>query len=324
VRAARVSLRQFWEKARRRLHVSDVGAPATRVSDPTLVNEAFLRRLERLVILTRRFSAHGLIGEHRSRRQATSFEFADYRRYVPGDDIRRIDWNAYGRLEELFVKLTEAKEDLPIHLLLDCSRSMDWGSPSKFLYARQLAAALGYLALSRFDAVTVATFGEQLYDRFPLVRGKDQALNLLWFLDNLAPGNETDFGASMRQYCRNNHRRGLAIVISDLHAQDGYESGIDQLLQARMEVHVLHIVDPREVTPDFRGEIEFVDLETGEQVELTIGAEAVRLYQQRFEAWCAEIESYCNQRAVSYLRVETSTTLEQLILRDMRQRKVVR
>ena len=302
----------------------DAGLPTELISDPTLVDEAFLRRLERLVILARKFSATGLIGEHRSRRKATSFEFADYRRYVAGDDIRRIDWNAYGRLEGLFVKLTEAKEDLPVHLLLDCSRSMNWGQPNKFFYARQLAAALGYLALARFDAVTVATFGERLYDRFPLVRGRRQALSLLTFLDNLAVGNETDLGASMRQYCSTVQRRGLAILISDLHARDGYEDGINQLIQTGLEPHVLHLVDRRELTPDFNGEVEIVDLESGEVVELTVGLDAIRQYQRRFNSWCDDVRAFCHQRDVAYLRVETTTTLEQLILKEMRQKKVVR
>ena len=147
-----------------------------RPASQVLLDESFLRRLERLNLMTRRGTRAHTIGEHQSRRRAVSLEFADYRHYVSGDDLRRIDWNVYGRSNSLFLKLTEAKEDVAVHLLLDTSQSMDWGEPSKLLYARQLVAALGYLALARFDAVTAATFSDELHERFSLTRGKSQAL----------------------------------------------------------------------------------------------------------------------------------------------------
>ncbi|MBI2941255.1 MAG: DUF58 domain-containing protein [Chloroflexi bacterium] len=324
MRTTQRSIRRWWQAVHRRLRSWELETPTARAGEQSLVDEAFLRRLERLVILARNMSSTGLIGEHRSRRRATSFEFADYRRYVAGDDLRRIDWNAYGRLEGLFLKLTEAKEDLPIHLLLDCSRSMNWGSPNKFVYAKQLVAALGYLALSRFDAVTVATFGERLYDRFPMVRGKHQALSLLSFLDNLAVGEHTDLGSSMMAYCSTNRRRGLAILVSDLHTRDGHEPGLIQLLQSGLEPHVLHLVDPQELAPRVKGEAEIFDLESGEVVELLVGPEVIRQYQERFDSWCGDVKAFCHQRDISYLRVDTSIPLEQLILKDMRQARVVR
>ncbi|HLH73118.1 MAG TPA: DUF58 domain-containing protein, partial [Chloroflexota bacterium] len=156
-----------------------------------LLQEAFLHRLERLNLLTRGIVAQGLAGEHRSRRRASSIEFADYRKYVPGDDFRLIDWNAFARLDGLFIRQNEAKEDLTVHLLVDCSQSMNWGQPNKLGFSRRLAAALGFMALSRFDAVTAVYFADSLSERMPVVRGKGQIHRLLTYLDHADVGGVT-------------------------------------------------------------------------------------------------------------------------------------
>jgi uncharacterized protein (DUF58 family) len=295
-----------------------------RPKSQVLLDESFLHRLERVNLIARRGARANTVGEHQSRRRAASIEFADYRRYVSGDDLRRIDWNVYGRLNSLFLKLTEAKEDVAVHLLLDTSQSMDWGNPSKLLYARQLVAALGYLALARFDAVTVATFSDQLHERFPLARGKNQALALLGFLNDIAVGGQTDLDASLATYTSTRLEPGIAVVVSDLLCDDGQHTAIARLLRAGLDVTVIHLVHAEERHPTVGGELELVDSESGEIVEITVGQEAIRGYRERFDEWSETLRRSLAAMSTSYVLVDTSIPLESLLLHELRQRRLVR
>lgn len=288
-----------------------------------LLDEEFLRRLERLSIAARRTVKSGLIGEHTSRRKATSVEFADYRVYVPGDDFRRIDWNAYGRLDALFVKLTEAREDVAVHLLIDASKSMDCGEPRKLQFARQVAAALGYIALTRFDAVVAASFGRTLVDYLPVIRAKNQALTLFEFLNSIQGSGETDLHASAVAYCARTPRRGVAIVITDLLETKGVREGLQRLVSHGLETAVVHLLDIEELEPSFRGDVELIDSETGELVELTIGPEAIRSYQQRVHHWLEGVEADCRKLGVRYVRIDTSMSFERMVMQYLRARRLV-
>ena len=291
---------------------------------PGLVDESFVHRLERLNLLTRGLVSQGVAGEHRSRRYASSAEFADFRKYVPGDDFRRIDWNAYARSNNLFLKLTEAKEDVAVHVLVDSSQSMNWGSPNKLRFARQVGAALGYLALSRFDSVTGASFAETVVEPIPKLRGKNQAMRFLGHLDRAPVGVTTRLDFSMAQYCGGGASGGLAFLISDLMTEDDYEQGIVRLIREGMDVVVVHVLAPEELDPSVDGEIELIDAESGEIVELVVGEDARRAYVERVERWCGEIEEFCHRSEVRYLRLDSATELEQVFLDHMRRRRIVR
>ena len=295
-----------------------------RTSSQVLLDEAFFRRLERLNLMARRGARANTIGEHQSRRRAASVEFADYRHYVSGDDLRRVDWNVYGRLNSLYLKLTEAAENVAVHLLLDTSQSMDWGEPSKLLYGRQLVAALGYLALARFDAVTVAAFSDQLHERYPITRGKNQALSLLNFLNDLSVGGHTDLDASIATYTATRLEPGIAVVVSDLLSADGQHIAVARLLRAGLEVTVVHLLHAEELHPTVGGELELVDSESGEIVEITVGQEAIRGYEERLREWADALRRAFATMSVNYILVDTSTPLETLLLHDLRQRRLVR
>ncbi len=305
-------------------HVADGRANRSSSSVGSLVEESFVRRLERLNLMTRGLASQGIAGEHRSRRHAGSAEFSDYRAYVPGDDFRRIDWNAYARLDGLFLKQTEAKVEIPIHLLVDCSESMNWGIPNKVGFARRLAAAIGYLALSRFDAVTVTTFSEDLHERFPLARGKAQALRLLAHLDRAPTGGVTRVEYSMRRYCESGGMSGIAFLLSDLLSSDDWQKGVVQLLGRGLDVVVIHVVAPQEMQPVLDGEVELVDAETNEVVEVVVGDQARRTYERRAQQWCDEVEDFCRRSEVQHLRVDSSMDLEGIFLNSMRHRRIVK
>jgi uncharacterized protein (DUF58 family) len=289
-----------------------------------LLQESFVRRLERLSLMTRGLVSIGVAGEHRSRRHASSAEFSDFRRYVPGDDFRRIDWNAYARLDGIFLKLTEAKVEVPVHLLLDCSPSMNWGTPNKLAYARRLAAAIGYLALAQFDAVSGAGFADELYPRFPTVRGKNQATRLLSYLDAAPIGQQSKVERSMAEYCESAPRGGVAFLISDLLSDDSWQAGVLHLLRHGTDVVVVQIVSPQELHPVLDGEIELIDAESGDVVELVVGDEARHTYEARAEEWCESVEAFCHRSEVGHLLLDTTVGLEEIFLNRMRQRRIVR
>jgi uncharacterized protein (DUF58 family) len=274
--------------------------------------------------MTRGLVSAGVAGEHRSRRHASSAEFSDFRRYVPGDDFRQIDWNAYARLDGIFLKLTEAKVEVPVHLLLDCSQSMNWGNPNKLAFARRLAAAIGYLALAQFDAVSGAGFSDRLYERFPAVRGKNQAMRLLSYLDAAPVGQRSKIEWSLAEYSELASRGGVAFLISDLLSDDNWQSGVRHLMRRGTDVVVIQVISPQELNPSLDGEIELIDSESGDVVELVVGDEARRIYEERTTEWCASVEAFCHQSEIGHLLLDTTVELEEIFLNRMRQRRIVR
>ena len=311
-----------WLGGRGRTRAGAATSVSPDLAEP-LIDETLLRRLERLTLAVRRPVAGGLGGEHRSSARASSLDFADYRPYMPGDDFRRIDWNAYGRFGTLFVKLTEAREQLPVHILLDASRSMAWGEPSKLRFGCQIAAALGYVSLARYDRLTVTALGEQPRE-LRSVRGRGRLGSLLHFLNNVEPSGALDLAASLRSYRVDRRAGGLAIVISDLLSPDGYEEGLDALRQAGLDVVVLQVLSPRELAPAEGGDVELEDAETGEIVQVSLTPRMLGVYRERLDRWCAEAEEACTRRGIVYVRVATDASLEDLLLDQLRRVGVLR
>jgi uncharacterized protein (DUF58 family) len=289
---------------------------------PLVADEAFLRRLERLALALQRPPTVGLAGDHRSRRKNDAPEFADYRTYSPGDDFRRIDWKAYGRLGALYYRLGEAQEDLALHLLVDTSASMDYGTPNKLDYARQLAAALGYLALARLDAVGVGALAPRT-PPLPLLRGKLQAGRLFAYLDGLAPQTAAQPSASLLDSVRAYRRgaaRGVVVLLTDGFFPDEHTAGMGELLQAGYQPVLLHLLSPEELAPDLAGDLELIDLETGEPVPASLTPETLARYRERLQAWCGELERYCAARRIPYVRLSTAVPLEEAVLGELRRR----
>lgn len=300
-----------------------------------LFDEQFLRRLDRLSLIVRKRRSGQLKGERRSTKRGTSVEFADYRDYVQGDDLRRVDWNIYARLERPFVKLFEEEEDLSVHILLDASASMDWsGEPgssadhNKWLYARRVAAALGYIALGSGDRLTITLLKERgngvLPDQFGPVRSKTQTLTLLRFLSAQQALGTTDLNRTLRTYALTAHRPGLTVLISDLFSPGGYQDGLGALLSQGHEGVLLHTLSPDEASPPLGGDLKLVDVETGHEQEVTIDAGMRELYGRRLQAWQDEINRWCGQRGAVYVPVTTDMPFDQLILFHLRQKGLVK
>jgi uncharacterized protein (DUF58 family) len=300
---------------------------------PRLFDEPFLRRLERLAILSRRAAAGQLQGERRSRKRGQSVEFADFRPYAAGDDFRRIDWNAYARLERFFIKLFVEEEDLTVHLLVDTSRSMDWGRPNKLWYAARAAGALGYIALVGLDRVTVTALGggENGAGYFPPRRGKGQAMALFTFLQNLAAGGRAGLAPRLASYAATAAQPGPLLLFSDL-LDDGWTAGLNVLAARGFEVTVLHVLAPDEVDPGAAewldtgqtADFKLQDVETGGEVEITADYDLLRRYRHNLAAWQEELRRFCAARGMHYAPVETSLPLEEMLFAWLRQRGVLK
>jgi len=295
-----------------------------------LLDESFLRKLERLRFAVRRVRAGQIKGERRSTKRGTSVEFADYRDYTRGDDLRRVDWNIYARLERPYVKLFEEEQDLAVHLLLDASGSMDWPEgpedEKKFHFARKLAAALGHIALTSGDKLIVSTVGQEDILSHPSLqlRGRGNTLRLFNWLEQIEPSGAADLAARLREYALAALRPGACVLISDLFSPGGLREGLVALQGRGFETTVIQVLAPDEVEPVLAGDLRLVDCETGSAQDVTVDGAMRNLYRRRLLAWQAEIGAYCRRYDVRYIATQTTRRLDELVLQDLRRARVIR
>ncbi|MBM3900739.1 MAG: DUF58 domain-containing protein [Verrucomicrobia bacterium] len=290
-----------------------------------LLQPELLRKLEQIQLLTARRARSSLRGERRSRVRGLSVEFADHRGYVVGDDLRHLDWNLLGRLDRLFLKLYEEDRELPIRIFLDASESMNFGTPSKFTLARQIAAAVGYIGLCGFDRVSVEVFpaatdplGAAQRRALRLVRGKRSSLGFFQNLGAVVPGGRADLNTALRRGALEDHQTGVAVVLSDFLDASGFEPGLTALVARGFEVVALQILSPEERDPTQFGDLRLVDSETGQEVDVTFGRYRLKAYQEGLERHVARIREFCSARGIRFLSVRSDADLGTLLLKDLR------
>jgi uncharacterized protein (DUF58 family) len=292
-----------------------------------IFDEATLRQLNQLTLVASRVRTGAIKGERRSSRRGSSVEFADYRDYTPGDDLRRLDWNIYARLDRPFIKLFEEEEDLAVYVLVDGSRSMDWGEGEahKFRYALRLAAGLGAITLASGDMLSVSLLQRgRVAAEYGPSRGGGILPRFFSFLDGLAAGDETDLNASLQSFALKPRRSGLIILISDLLTPGGYEAGLRPLLGRGHEVALLHLLAPDELDPPLAGDLQLVDVETGQEQDVSLDGGLRTLYRERVWAWMHSNQVECRKKGIRYLGLNTSTPWDQALLLEMRRAGVVK
>jgi uncharacterized protein (DUF58 family) len=290
----------------------------------SLLEPALLRKLERLVVAAKRVQLGASKGERRSRRKGQSTEFADYRDYVQGDDLRHVDWNIFGRLDALYLKLFEEQEDLSLHLLIDASLSMDFGTPKKIDFARRLAAALGYISLVSYDRVCAGAFtGEGERSLTPL-RGKLSARKLFAFLEDFSAEGSVDMEQSVRTYFMRNHTKGVAVLISDFFHEEGFEACLQRLAQSGSEAYAIHVMAPEEMDPQLSGDLKLVDSESKAISEISVSRGLLKRYAKNRDGFCESVRSYCRSRNIAYFLVSSETPLERLTLDILRRGGMLR
>ncbi len=289
-----------------------------------LLSPALLAQLERLELVSRKIFRGRMKGERRSKRKGQSVEFADFRNYVPGDDLRFIDWNLFARLEKLFLKLFLEEEDLHFYALIDTSSSMDFGEPSKLNYAKQLAAALGFIGLCRADRVKIETLSTTTKNPGPTLRGRSSMWRLMEYLDGIEAGANIPLAEGVKNFCIRNSGKGILVLISDLMDKSGYEQALRLLVAQQMDVYVLHVMSPLELDPDIKGDLKLVDCEDDDIAEVTVSKPLLDRYKRTLAAFIDGAREFCTRRGMSYLMTSTDTPVDRLVSSYLRKRGLVR
>ena len=292
-------------------------------ADEPLLSTEFLRRLEQLELVSKKILAGRMKGDRLSKRKGRGSEFADYRPYTVGDDLRFLDWNLYGRVEKLFLRLYREEEDLHVYLLVDVSRSMEYGAPTKLRYAKQVAAALGFVGLANMDRVVVEPVGGPPGSRGPVFRGRPSLWRMLKQIDTLAPG-ETPWNASVKTITQRMTGQGVAVVVSDFMDKAGYEEGLRYLAARGLDVYAIQVLAEEEIHPSFTGDLKLTDLEDGDQAEVTISAPLLARYEATLNNFRGALNQFCTKRGMQYLFTSNQVPFEKLVLGYLRSRGLVR
>ncbi|QEH36775.1 hypothetical protein OJF2_53600 [Aquisphaera giovannonii] len=292
--------------------------------DEPLLDPEFLHKLEQLELVSRKIIVGRMKGERKSRRRGTSVEFAEHRNYTVGDDLRHIDWNVYGRLDRLFLKLFLEEEDLHVYTLLDTSVSMNFGTPTKLRYGKQVAAALAFIGLVNQDRVILDTFASRLDQGLPGIRGRSQMWRIVDYLDRLAPSGESDLKAAAKEFAIRHAGKGIVVVISDFLDKHGYEDALRYLLARKMDIFVIHLLSREEVEPELVGDLRLVDSEDDEVTEITMSAPLLKRYKDNLNAFVGDLKEWCTRRGITYIFTTNQLPFDKLVLNYLRERGLVK
>ena len=284
-----------------------------------LLPASLLAQLERLQLATRRRLAGRFSGDHRSPEFGSSVDFADYREYVAGDDVRRIDAPLFARTGNLFIRLFEAEDDVSVRLVVDRSGSM--GFHGKLDQAVRLAAAIGFVALLRRDVVTLHVEpGGGAPHRFT---GRHATTSLFRSLAALEAAGPTDLVRAAADVLARPGPAGVTVIVSDL-LNEGWDRAIDRVVARGGETTVLHVLAEEELRPGLRGDLEMVDAETGEAVPVSLSASGLRDYEDSVQRWLDEAAAHCRTRGATYVRVLAAEPVADVLLRSWRQSGLLR
>jgi uncharacterized protein (DUF58 family) len=292
--------------------------------DEELLSPDFMTRLERLEILSRKIFIGRMKGERRSKRKGESVEFADYRNYVVGDDLRFLDWNIYARLERLLLKLFMEEEDLNVSILFDVSKSMDWGDPHKGLYVKRVAAALAYIGLVNYDRLSLYGYSSKLVHEMRGIRGRRLIGQVVPFLRDLPFEGTSDFTAVGRHFALRHKGKGVVIVLSDFLDKGGYAGGLRYLLSRDLDIYVVQTLAPDEIDPTLVGDLRLRDVEDDDTAEVTISKPLLDKYKANLQAYCTELKEHCTRRGITYLFASTRVPFDVLVMSYLRQRGLLR
>lgn len=326
--------------------------PTRPASLEDLLDSNLLARLDALDITSRKVFRGRLKGERRSKKRGESVEFADHRPYVVGDDLRHIDWNIFGRLDTLFMKLFMEEEDLSLHLVLDCSQSADTGEPNKLLFMQRVAMALGYIGLVKYNRVAASAIGAsaslspqgeragvrgasadsetsaQLVTSLRDLRGKRRVHDLSQFLTSLRPGEWGEEPPSFAEACRrialSRRGKGIMVLMSDMLIKEGYEEGLRMLVGRGYDLFVIQVLSPQELDPTITGDLRLKDIEDGDKAEITMSAPLLKKYKKTLAAYTNQLRDFCARREIMLVTVPSDTEVDTMVLDHLRRRGVVK
>ena len=289
-----------------------------------MLDPEFMNRLDSLDVLSRKILQGKLQGERRSKRRGQSVEFADHRPYVAGDDLRFVDWNIYGRLEQLFLKLFIEEQDLTVHVVVDGSASMSVGEPSKELFIKKLAAALGYVSLVNNNRVSISVFADGVVGQLANMRGRNYLHQMADFLLTAQCDGVSQFETACRQIASGRMGCGVMIVLSDFLFKEGYDSGLRRLIGRQYDLYVIQVLSAQELSPDFAGDLKLIDIEDADVAEITVSAALVKHYKRNVTAYCNELKDFCSRRGAVYALANSGDSVESLVLNYLRRIRLLR
>jgi len=302
--------------------------PASRsgpVHQDPLFSDEILSRLRHVILRSRRRSATGLSGEHRSLRKGPSPEFADFKPYAVGDDFRRIDWRAYARHDALYVRESETTTEFDIHLLVDVSRSMDWSSndelPTKLRHGLRLVGALGYLSLWHFDRIAITPVGSNAGRVFGPAQGRSNIIPMLRYLERIQSRSEADLAHAISHYVFRKRRSGIMVIVSDFLSEDlaRLESTIHGAAALGWQTMLVQIVDPAEDDParfeTDSSTTEIMDVETGTRMLVSHKPASLSLYRDERSTWTQSLADIGNGSRATHVAVSTADRIEDIVFR---------
>ncbi|MHC4154197.1 MAG: DUF58 domain-containing protein [Planctomycetota bacterium] len=301
---------------------SKTTASRKRLTD--LLDPAFMARLDSLDVLSRKILQGKLQGERRSKRRGQSVEFADHRPYVVGDDLRFVDWNIYGRLDQLFLKLFLEEQDLTVHLAIDASASMSFGEPAKELFIKKLTAALAYISLVNNNRVTISVFADGLQAQLANMRGRNYLPQMAELLLTLSSEGLSHFDSSARQIAAGRIGSGIMIVLSDFLFKEGFDTGLRRLMARQYDLYVIQVLSAQELSPEISGDLKLIDIEDADAAEITVSGALLKYYKRTLTAYCNELKDFCTRRGATYVLVNSGDSVESLVLNYLRRIRLLR
>jgi uncharacterized protein (DUF58 family) len=304
---------------------------ATTLPKPTRVDElldsGLMAKLDQMDVMSRKIFAGKLQGERRSKKRGVSVEFADYRHYVHGDDLRFVDWNIYARLDRLFLKMFIEEEDLSLILAIDSSASMNWGNPNKFVFCQRLAMALGYIGLANHNRVTLHAFDSSGIRPLSNLRGRRRTQEMgKWLLNQQATG-QSGFSDAMRAIALARQGKGVMVILSDFMFKEGYDKGLRYLAGGGYDTFCLQILSPEEIDPGksgLAGDLRLTDIEDEDAAEITVSAALLKRYKENLNAYCGKLRDFSIRRGMMHLTIDTNTDMSTLLMEYLRRRGLLK
>jgi len=303
--------------------VSQAGEKTRKPSLTDLLDPRLMARLDQLDLLSRRILQGKMKGERQSKRRGQGSEFADHRQYVHGDDVRFLDWNIFGRLDQLFMKMFLEEQDLSLHILVDASASTAMGDPPKAKYLKSLAAALAYVGLVNNNRVSVYTFADGVSGTMMNLRGRRYLSPMGEFLAGAPAAGTSNFEKACRQLAAGRMGSGITVVLSDFFFKEGFEAGLRRLVTDRYDLFAIQVISPEEKSPPFKGDLKLVDIEDADASEITVTGALMKHYQRILATYCGAIKDFCVRRGATYVLTDTSQPIDRLVLDHLRRRRLL-
>ncbi len=292
-----------------------------------LIDSRLMSKLDQLDVISRKIFAGKIQGERRSKRRGISVEFADYRHYVHGDDLRFVDWNIYARMDKLFLKIFLEEEDLSLILVIDGSSSMDWGTPNKFIFCQRMVMALGYIGLVNHNRVTICSFSDGQLNRLPGLRGRRRVQEMGAWILNQQSGGTSRFDDSMRTLALSRQGKGVIIILSDFMFKEGYEKGLRYLSGGGFDTFLMQVLSPEEIDPakhGMAGDLRLTDIEDEDVAEVTVSAPLLKRYKENLDAYCGKLRDFAVRRSMMHLTIDSGMSIESLLMDYLRRRGLLK